>query len=586
MTIKHQKRLSLISLILALIMLAGLYGCRGSGDGTATSTAPATEPAPTTFSLSEKYTLIYPDSTSAGEKDAVKLLQEGIKSAVGADIRVNTYFVRHGEPVVPGEFEILVGDTNRSRSREAADTLPCLDWMYSIDSPNVITICGGSPEATLEAARAFLSDMFGYEADGSAGTAKELTVGDGRTFRGEYPQTALTLGGVPIEEYTVVVSRDSTVAANVAGSLCRSIEKLTGRKMRRSEPSGFDGGRAIYVGMSGSDGRHFADLPAGAGYIVRESGNDIAIDFRSTGSAAANAAAANFKKAYIPDGTPASADIALGKNAVRGVCVTGSNGLILTEGSSSSLAPGVEYIERLYTDNEGNPVRAYIVSVEKGSAYLYTGTTDDGSVLEGNISTVADQMTAAKNNGKNVVAGFNADFFAMTGSYLPQGLCVKNGSLLHANSERWWFGVLNDGTPVDGWGTSEYNRYKGRFANAVGGSDALMKKGSPAQIASNDFASTRHPRTAVGFDSATGKVFIVAVDGRQPGFSTGASLSDLTEIFFSLGCTDAVNLDGGGSTTAVVRDASGGFVLKNKPSDGSMRRVSTTLLVCLPDKAN
>ena len=38
MTIKHQKRLSLISLILALIMLAGLYGCRGSGDGTATST--------------------------------------------------------------------------------------------------------------------------------------------------------------------------------------------------------------------------------------------------------------------------------------------------------------------------------------------------------------------------------------------------------------------------------------------------------------------------------------------------------------------------------------------------------------------
>lgn len=356
--------------------------------------------------------------------------------------------------------------------------------------------------------------------------------------------------------------------------------------MRRSEPSGFDGGRAFYVGMSGSDGRHFADLPAGAGYIVRESGNDIAIDFRSTGSAAANAAAANFKKAYIPDGTPASADIALGKNAVRGVCVTGSNGLILTEGSSSSLAPGVEYIERLYTDNEGNPVRAYIVSVEKGSAYLYTGTTDDGSVLEGNISTVADQMTAAKNNGKNVVAGFNADFFAMTGSYLPQGLCVKNGSLLHANSERWWFGVLNDGTPVDGWGTSEYNRYKGRFANAVGGSDALMKKGSPAQITSNDFASTRHPRTAVGFDSATGKVFIVAVDGRQPGFSTGASLSDLTEIFFSLGCTDAVNLDGGGSTTAVVRDASGGFVLKNKPSDGSMRRVSTTLLVCLPDKAN
>ena len=221
MTIKHQKRLSLISLILALIMLAGLYGCRGSGDGTATSTAPATEPAPTTFSLSEKYTLIYPDSTSAGEKDAVKLLQEGIKSAVGADIRVNTYFVRRGEPVVPGEFEILVGDTNRSRSREAADTLPCLDWMYSIDSPNVITICGGSPEATLEAARAFLSDMFGYESDGSAGTAKDLTVGDGRTFRGEYPQTSLTLGGVPIEEYTVVVSRDSTVAANVAGSLCR-----------------------------------------------------------------------------------------------------------------------------------------------------------------------------------------------------------------------------------------------------------------------------------------------------------------------------------------------------------------------------
>lgn len=67
------------------------------------------------------------------------------------------------------------------------------------------------------------------------------------------------------------------------------------------------------------------------------------------------------------------------------------------------------------------------------------------------------------------------------------------------------------------------------------------------------YGETRHPRTAIGLDADAPRVWLVVVDGRQPGLSEGASLNDLIAIFDELGAEDAMNLDGGGSTTLVVR---------------------------------
>ena len=77
------------------------------------------------------------------------------------------------------------------------------------------------------------------------------------------------------------------------------------------------------------------------------------------------------------------------------------------------------------------------------------------------------------------------------------------------------------------------------------------------------FYLARHPRTAVGAKK-DGTILLVTVDGRRPDDSVGMTIPELTDLMLELGCTSAVNLDGGGSTTMVVRDQ-----IVNHPSSSS-----------------
>jgi exopolysaccharide biosynthesis protein len=77
----------------------------------------------------------------------------------------------------------------------------------------------------------------------------------------------------------------------------------------------------------------------------------------------------------------------------------------------------------------------------------------------------------------------------------------------------------------------------------------------------------RHPRTAVGIAAGGRRVLLVAVDGRQRPWSDGMTLRELADLFLALGAPTAINLDGGGSTTLVVREPSGALRIANRPSD-------------------
>jgi phosphodiester glycosidase len=91
-----------------------------------------------------------------------------------------------------------------------------------------------------------------------------------------------------------------------------------------------------------------------------------------------------------------------------------------------------------------------------------------------------------------------------------------------------------------------------------------------------NFINMRHPRTLIGVD-AKGFIWLAAIDGRQPEHSVGMMFADLERLCDRLGLTDALNLDGGGSTTMVV----GGKIV-NKPSDATgPRPVSDAILVTL-----
>lgn len=112
--------------------------------------------------------------------------------------------------------------------------------------------------------------------------------------------------------------------------------------------------------------------------------------------------------------------------------------------------------------------------------------------------------------------------------------------------------------------------------SAIGGGPILLRDGVaqpwPARKTLTDYLQPRHPRTAVGFNQR--HIYFVAVDGRQRGLSAGVSFVELTSLLQQLGCTDAMNLDGGGSTTFWLNDK-----VVNSPSDGRERSIANALLI-------
>ncbi|GJQ61505.1 MAG: hypothetical protein SCALA702_05580 [Melioribacteraceae bacterium] len=107
----------------------------------------------------------------------------------------------------------------------------------------------------------------------------------------------------------------------------------------------------------------------------------------------------------------------------------------------------------------------------------------------------------------------------------------------------------------------------------IGGLPYLIRNGEipKTYIGLEGLSSERfvdvNPRTAVGFNKERNKVYIVAVDGRNVNISAGIPLLDLAAFMKGLGCYEAVNLDGGGSTTMTVRDE-----IVNHPSDATGER--------------
>jgi hypothetical protein len=114
----------------------------------------------------------------------------------------------------------------------------------------------------------------------------------------------------------------------------------------------------------------------------------------------------------------------------------------------------------------------------------------------------------------------------------------------------------------------------------IGGGPRLIRDGTPtvesvAEGFGQSFATDRHPRTAVGFSQDSTKLYLFTVDGRQPEYSVGMSLYELADYMLGWDVHQGINLDGGGSTTMVVR----GQVV-NSPSDaGGERTVANALMV-------
>ena len=116
--------------------------------------------------------------------------------------------------------------------------------------------------------------------------------------------------------------------------------------------------------------------------------------------------------------------------------------------------------------------------------------------------------------------------------------------------------------------------------HAVSGGPRLLRSGRVSVEREQEgqregFDTERHPRTAAGFTQDGRYLVLMVVDGRQPGYSRGVDLFELASLLREFGCTEALNLDGGGSSTMVVDKA-----IANRPSDPlGPRPVANSLVV-------
>ena len=108
--------------------------------------------------------------------------------------------------------------------------------------------------------------------------------------------------------------------------------------------------------------------------------------------------------------------------------------------------------------------------------------------------------------------------------------------------------------------------------DTIGGNPDLVKDGRLISDCTGSNFCWRHPRTGVGI-TPEGTILLVTVDGRMDS-SRGMTLDEFGRLFIELGAESAMNMDGGGSTTMVVRDR-----IRNVPSGGYERPVGSALLV-------
>jgi len=163
-------------------------------------------------------------------------------------------------------------------------------------------------------------------------------------------------------------------------------------------------------------------------------------------------------------------------------------------------------------------------------------------------------------------------------SQIPRDGLVLSG---HGRARQWILQNLQPGTPVTITTIITPASGDPRWAQVrsmIGGGPRLLAAGQfvGGEGFSPTFSDRRHPRSAIGV-LADGRVVLVAVDGRQPYHSIGMSLLEFAMELRRIGVVDAMNLDGGGSTTLVV----GGQVV-NLPADEAGERPVGDALTVVP----
>ena len=255
---------------------------------------------------------------------------------------------------------------------------------------------------------------------------------------------------------------------------------------------------------------------------------------------------------------------------------------------SAVLAPGITQQTKMATTADGKQIVYYLATgdLTREDVNLYANYNNNDPSEGWAMQRVLDQANAAQNKygdpespyyieNYNVVVSTNgAGYNMQTGQ--PSGLLVMGGVEYSPISGSGFFGVLKDGTAVVGTAEEYKTIYKDQVRDGIAIFGAqLIRDGKIVPGLTDDRAS----RTAIGI-TKTGKVVMMVLDGRQEPFSAGGGYATLAQILLEAGCVEAVNMDGGGSTTFVAKmPGEEELAVISRPSDGFARSVASSWML-------
>lgn len=259
--------------------------------------------------------------------------------------------------------------------------------------------------------------------------------------------------------------------------------------------------------------------------------------------------------------------------------------------SSFVIAMGVEETDVHLQTSEAKVEHVFILRVDLTNSHvkMKVGMPYDQDVYsnaEGTNfqrQTPSDMIEYTDRPGHRVAAAVNADFWDTSNGAI-RGPLHRSGNILKdtfiyssslTDQAISFFGFDYDGCPVIR-DRDEYQEMKDDLRDCTGSGVMVLKDGKvPGDFSA--YSPNRHPRNVVGYTPDNKYLYFMIVDGRTPLWSDGMLYWEMGEIMKSLGCSWAVNLDGGGSAQIVIRHPFADiYQLRNRASDGAERAVVNT----------
>lgn len=247
--------------------------------------------------------------------------------------------------------------------------------------------------------------------------------------------------------------------------------------------------------------------------------------------------------------------------------------------STYSLEKDVDVTEMHYFSMKGYSTRLFVAEVNLANSNISVEITTPNNQKDFGFQPMTEQAVYENSENHQVLFGVNGDFFN-TNTGVPNGILYKEGSMIKnftgGNSN--FFAVLNSGIAVIG-DITKLEEVRDDIYEGLGGGVLLVKKG--VLVSQSD--ETVNPRTCIGVNESGSKIIILEVDGRNYHYSNGMTYEELGQCMLALGAYDALNLDGGGSSTFFIKNEhkAGQFVLRNWPCDngGQERAVANGIIV-------